>query len=290
MFWRVELYQQQTIVQVTSKGLLAIIVADEPEQRILGGANELKQQIELLGIQCQHEESNLLLTTYGVPFVADSPDFKITTQIEEDWALIQSPSVFNHNKVWAYYEELSKALEPLQPWDVSRDRVLYPEFRQYYQKLINAIAPGLDADKLRTESRHGLCICTPPTEKDGQLRLGLSGVMQLLGYKPASDTGAKAESVSDTTGLADDPVLALIADCTLIFKRQSEMLFRHFGVADLSAIATHASKRLEAARADSDAQYKKEAPPIPENKKWKEVREDAIEKLSQLNVPLPKKM
>lgn len=293
MFWRVELYQQTTIVEVTSKGLLAIAIADEPEQRFSGGANELKQQIESLGIQCQHKESNLLLTTYGVPFVADSPGFKITTQIEEDWALIQSPSVFSHNKVWAYYQELSKTLESLQPWDVSRDRLLYPEFRQYYQKLITALAPELDADKIRSESRHELCVCTPPEEHNGQLRLGLSGVMQLLGYKPAAATGTKTEFTgADTTGLADDPVLALIADCTLIFKRQSEMLFKQFGVADLSQIAGHASKRLEAARAESDASHQriKEPPPPPKNEKWEEMREDAIAKLSKLDIPLPKKM
>lgn len=273
-------------------GTLAITVDDEPERRTYGDQNAIVEYLNSLGtIHVQQDgNNNLKLTTYGIPFVVDSPDFKISTSIEEDWTLIQSPCVFDHRTVWAYYEELSKAIESLNLRDIAQpqvDRVLYPEFRSYYQKLINALSPGIDAGKIRSESRHALCICTPPVEANGKLRLGLSGVMQLLGYKPATETKNEIEPISDI-----DPVLALIADCTLIFKRQSEMLFKRFGVGDLSQIANHASSRLEAARSESGPQHQKlkNPPPPPENKKWDGMREDAIAKLSRLNVPMPSKI
>lgn len=291
MFWRVELYSQVTIVDVPRTGTLAIALDGEPEQRIYGSQNSFIEYLNsLASIRWQRDDTKLILTTYGIPFVIDSPDFKISTQIDEDWALIQSPCVFDHRKVWAYYEELSKIIESLNLRDIAQpqaDRLLYPEFRNYYQKLISSLAPEIDADKIRSESRHALCICTPPAEDGGKLRLGLSGVMQLLGYKPATETKSEAEPAPDI-----DPVLALIADCTLIFKRQSEMLFKQFGVGDLSQIANHASSRLEAARSESDAQARKlkNPPPPPENKKWDGMREDAIAKLSKLNVPMPSKL
>lgn len=290
MFWRVELYSQTTIVDVPRTGTLAVSVDGEPEQHVYGSQNVFIEYLNSLAtIHWQRDDTKLILTTYGIPFVVDSPDFKISTELTEDWALIQSPCVFDHRKVWAYYEELSKAIESLNLRDIAQpqaDRILYPEFRGYYQKLINSLAPEIDADKIRSESRHALCICTPPVEENGKMRLGLSGTMQLLGYKPAAETKNESEPISDI-----DPVLALIADCTLIFKRQSEMLFKRFGVGDLSQIANHASSRLEAARSDSDAQHRKlkNPPPPPENKKWDEMKEDAIAKLSKLNVPMPSK-
>lgn len=291
MFWRVDLYSQTTVVDVPHTGTFAIAIDGEPEQRIYGGRNAFIEYLNTLpGIQWERDDTKLTLTTYGLPFVVDSPDFKIATQIEEDWVLIQSPCVFDHRRVWAYYEELSKVIESLNLRDIAQpqaDHILYREFRGYYQKLVNALAPDIDADKLRSESRHALCICTPPVEEGGKMRLGLSGTMQLLGYKKKSGMKSDSEPFSDI-----DPVLALIADCTLIFKRQSEMLFKRFGVGDLSQIANHASSRLEAARSDGDAQHRKlkNPPPPPENKKWDEMKEDAIAKLSKLNVPMPSKM
>lgn len=232
----------------------------------------------------------------GKYFNIDTPDshLVIQHQIEEDFTLVSAPNVFKHDKVWAYLEELHKAVAGYPTWNEEADWVLYPKFRGYYQKVLDAMGLPFYSDDLEYKSRHRFFIGTEPFEFNGQSVAGVCGLAQLMGVKPKKEQDTapqeEGEAAEPETGSV---ALDLEVSTRMVFKRYADRLLENYGLEDVSKMVTLANRRLREAYEKEDggstpkAKPKLAKPVQQDAPEFLEQKESIASKLAELNVPLP---
>ena len=297
-YWRLDIYKQVASVCVGDWFAdVTLHLSIEDQEVVYRGT--IHAIAALLKNDCRFlatlSSTQLTIQTYGIPFLVDSPtpDVEITVDITEDFVLVFAPTVAQHKRVHAYHQELIQAIagEPLHP--ASTDWQLYPNYKNYYQAVMNQLLPELNCSDLSSRSRHEFFIATEPVQhpKTQQWMMGTSGLAQLMGFSIPDEL---KEVEVDTK--KDDTLLSAVTGALLIFKGRASWVVQNYSLVELSYLLTTASERIRAANAEMDNRFKNESSrvqvpevkPAPESKKWTAVKEGAIARLTDLNVPLPK--
>lgn len=180
------------------------------------------------------------------------PNFWRVNFLDGDFALIESPSLFDCDRIRAYHLALHQALTGLNVFPaVEADAVLYPQFKLYYQKLGNIMNPVVDCDRLAPESRHEFFVCSEPIEHDGRLLPGLSGLEQLMGFSYSTES---SEPPDKTTG---DITLDILTSVALTFKGGAGIaLAKRYSREELVKICNYAGQLLKASTEEDDTKDK----------------------------------
>lgn len=222
------------------------------------------------------------------------PNFWRIDYSDGDFTLMESPSLFACDRLRAYHLELHKALEGLSVWPPEVDEVIYPQFKQYYQKVGDLLLPRVECDRLLPTSRHAFFVCTDPIKhpKTEQSLPGLSGLEQIMGYSYHQDSGGE-EGDKSLKGTGD-PTLDILTSAVLIFKAGGIALAKRYSREDLVKMCVYANE-LQKLPDDKDKQKKEIA------KKFEYVNEvvevddpifaenkvKIVEGLLRLGIPLP---
>lgn len=217
--------------------------------------------------------------------------FALLTTKAGEQLLVSPPSILDHAKIVFLQRSLLSALEGVNVWPAEVvGEGIFNEFYWFYHQIGDRL--GFNPEEIETESRHRFFICSDPIETDRGLRVGLSGLEELLsvGFSPSTDTAHSAPAF--TTGEND---LDIIADLLLMFEGRVDLSL--FSIQEWAAIAKQASDRrlqaqeeLENNKKDKKSSLARIAPLAPPpseqldpefEEKWAELET----KLSHLSLP-----
>lgn len=301
-YWRLNTYQQTAIVTNARKYQdrvdLRLTIADI-ETQYIGNlfeiADVLKQDKRLV-VDVLFNGDRIQLSTYGTPFIIDTPtpDIQISVDIDEDFVLVFAPVASEHKRVHAYHQELLKAIEGEALYPASTDSHLYPTYRKYYQAVFATLGIGVDCDRLSSESRHAFLITTEPFlhPQTKTWMAGTCGLAQLMGFSIPDEIKEIEEEDRD------DTLLSAVAGALLMFKNRAGWVVSNYSLVELSTLIRIASERVQAANDEMDKRMGKtgnapseplpETLPVADSDKWLEVKDDVVDKLNGLHIPLPK--
>lgn len=180
--------------------------------------------------------------------------------INGDFFLVKPPSVLNHAYVRRLQLELHQTIRIMDVSNPDSDLHIFVIYENYYQKILDIIAPDIKASRIESNSRHSFFVCNLPIihPNTGEVVLGLSRLEELMGYsyntiqgndehiKPVED-----EEISPTSG---DNITDAIADTLLIFKRTGFKLLETFSLEELCKINLQASLRMQQSQQSQDSQ------------------------------------
>jgi hypothetical protein len=248
---------------------------------------------------------------------AEAHDESGVSLSDDDFTLILSEHIplARHRQVKAYHQELLSQvrLHPIYPMNWAD--YLYEKYALYYKKVMALIDPTIDCDRIKSDCRHYFFIATFPEERsfddsEGRrgdrgslaptpLKIGLSGLEQLMGYEVPSQesNGDLSPKPSETTG---DLLLDAETEAVLVFKHAAAWLIETRSLSQLKRMSKLAGDLYEKASRDAEKPRKgKKYEPrkrlvtpapkrSPDHPSFVQNKGAIVEGLKSLNIQLPR--